>query len=127
MMSYSEQMIDSKAALEQMYEYRDGDRRMKPVMPSEDPNRIDMVKVLQEGLYEKGKKTPLDVQEGGDHYKKMGIQPVEYIHANDLGYCEGNIVKYITRHRMKGGAEDIRKVIHYAQLMLQLEYEMETE
>lgn len=64
----------------------------------------------------------LDVQEGGSHYKGKGIQPVEYIHANDLNFFEGNIVKYVTRHRIKNGAEDLRKVIHYAQMMLELEY-----
>ena len=65
----------------------------------------------------------LDTQVGGDHYKECGIQPVEYIAANDLNYFEGNIVKYVTRHRRKGaGREDIEKVIHYAQLMLELEY-----
>ena len=70
---------------------------------------------------------PLNKQVGGTHYKSCGIQPVEYIHANDLNYFEGNIIKYITRHRMKGeGKKDIEKVIHYAELILQLEYERET-
>jgi hypothetical protein len=64
---------------------------------------------------------PLDTQVGGDHYK-LAIQPIEYIHANKLGFVEGNIVKYVTRHRDKGRAQDIRKVIHYAQLLLKLEY-----
>lgn len=67
----------------------------------------------------------LDTQVGGDHYKEMGIQPVEYIHANELGFLEGNIVKYITRHKAKGKRQDIEKVIHYAQLILQLEYNEE--
>jgi len=66
---------------------------------------------------------PLDKQVGGSHYKDCGIQPVEYIHANKLDYFEGNVVKYITRHRTKGqGKKDIEKAIHYAQLILQLEY-----
>jgi|TARA_R110001583_G_scaffold153058_2_gene304856 hypothetical protein len=65
----------------------------------------------------------LKVQVGGDHYKDCGIQPVEYIHANKLDYFEGNVIKYITRHRTKGqGKKDIEKVIHYAQLILALEY-----
>mgnify|MGYP003627105884 FL=1 len=67
---------------------------------------------------------PLDKQVGGDHYKTCGIQPVEYIYANKLDYFEGNVVKYITRHRTKGqGKKDIEKAIHYAQLILELEYE----
>ena len=66
---------------------------------------------------------PLTKQVGGSHYKSCGIQPVEYIHANDLNYFEGNVIKYITRHRTKGdGRKDIEKVIHYAELILQLEY-----
>lgn len=61
---------------------------------------------------------PLNKQVGGSHYKSLKIQPVEYILANDLGWCEGNIVKYITRWRQKNGLDDIRKVIHYAEILL---------
>ena len=68
----------------------------------------------------------LDGQEGGQHYKSKAIQPIVYIHANKLGFCEGNVVKYITRHKEKNGAEDIRKVIHYCELLLELEYKDET-
>lgn len=64
----------------------------------------------------------LDVQHGGDHYKKMGIQPVEYIHKNGLNFFEGNVIKYVTRHRTKRGAEDIKKAIHYLQMILEMEY-----
>jgi hypothetical protein len=71
---------------------------------------------------------PTENQVGGTHYKECKIQPVEYIHANKLGFLEGNIVKYITRHRTKGeGATDILKVKHYADLILQLDYDMTTE
>lgn len=63
----------------------------------------------------------LDKQEGGSHYD-LPIQPLEYIHANRLGYIEGNIIKYATRHRNKNGAEDIKKIIHYCELLLELEY-----
>ena len=63
-----------------------------------------------------------DKQIGGDHYKKMAIQPTEYIMKNKLGWCEGNIFKYITRHKAKGQKADVEKVIHYAQLLIQLEY-----
>jgi hypothetical protein len=52
----------------------------------------------------------------------MAIQPVEYIHANSLGFIEGNIVKYISRHRTKNGAQDVRKALHFCQLLLELEY-----
>ena len=66
----------------------------------------------------------LEQQVGGQHYKGCKIQPVEYIHANGLDYLEGNVIKYITRHRTKGeGRKDIEKAIHYAQLILEKEYD----
>ena len=69
------------------------------------------------------KENPLEQQVGGVHYKECGIQPVEYIYANNLDYFEGNVIKYVTRHRTKGeGKKDIEKVIHYAQLILELYY-----
>ena len=61
-------------------------------------------------------------QVGGDHYKDCPIQPTEYIIANKLGWCEGNAVKYITRHRRKGGKESILKAIHYLEMLLENEY-----
>ena len=65
----------------------------------------------------------LKKQVGGDHYKDCNIQPVEYIFQNNLDYFEGNVVKYITRHRKKGeGKKDVEKAIHYAQLILELYY-----
>lgn len=64
----------------------------------------------------------LDIQVNGSHYKSKAIQPIEYILANNLTYIEGCIVKYISRHRDKGKEQDIRKIIHYCELMLELEY-----
>ena len=62
-------------------------------------------------------------QVGGSHYKDCKIQPVEYIVGNDLTFLEGNIIKYVTRHRRKGeGRKDIEKVIHYAEMILDLYY-----
>ena len=68
----------------------------------------------------------LDKQESGNHYKYKGIQPIVYIHANNLGFCAGNVVKYVTRYKTKGGAADIRKAIHYLELLLELEYQDKT-
>ena len=64
----------------------------------------------------------LEKQEGGGHYKEFKIQPVEYIHANNLSYFQGNVVKYVTRYRLKNGLEDLNKAIHYLELIKQLEY-----
>lgn len=57
-------------------------------------------------------------QIGGTHYKEMAIQPLEFILANKLGYCEANAVKYICRHTAKGGKQDIEKAIHYLELLM---------
>lgn len=58
-----------------------------------------------------------------DHYESKSIQPVEYIFANKLDFFEGNVVKYITRHRDKGGSDDLMKVLHYTCIILQNEYD----
>lgn len=63
-----------------------------------------------------------NIQVGGSHYKDCAIQPIEYITANKMPFADGNVVKYITRHRKKGGAADVQKVIHYCKLILELEY-----
>jgi len=63
----------------------------------------------------------LDEQVGGEHYKGMVIQPVEFIQKNRLGFVEGNIIKYICRWRAKNGIEDLHKVRHYIDLLIDLE------
>ena len=63
----------------------------------------------------------LDVQVDGDHYKKLKIQPIEFIHANDIPFIEGNIIKYIVRWREKNGLKDLEKVKHYVDLLIDLE------
>jgi len=67
---------------------------------------------------------PLDVQVGGGHYKGKAIQPVEYIHANNLNFLEGCIVKRITRWRNKPTAkrfEDLEKIKHEVDLLIEME------
>lgn len=63
----------------------------------------------------------LEVQVAGDHYKKQAIQPVQYIHANGIGFFEGNVIKYVTRWRDKGGIADLEKAKHYIELLIELE------
>ena len=62
------------------------------------------------------KYNPLVVQQSGNHYKNGKIQPIEYSERNNLSMCQGNIVKYITRHKEKHGVDDLAKVVHYALL-----------
>jgi len=64
---------------------------------------------------------PLSQQIGGDHYSRQKIQPVEFIHANDLGFCEGNCIKYLCRWQDKGGIQDLEKAKHYIELLMELE------
>ena len=59
----------------------------------------------------------LEQQVGGDHYRGMAHQPIEFIMANDLGFCEGNAIKYICRYQLKGGTQDLDKAIHYLNLL----------
>lgn len=63
----------------------------------------------------------LNVQVAGEHYKHRAIQPIEYIHANNLNFSEGSIVKYITRWREKGGIKDLEKIKHYVDLLIEME------
>lgn len=64
----------------------------------------------------------LSTQVGGSHYKDLPIQPAEFCQRNQFNYCESSAIKYISRHRHKGGAEDIDKAIHFLQMLKQMEY-----
>lgn len=68
-------------------------------------------------------KSPLDTQVGGSHYKDLKIQPIEFIHANNIPFCEANAIKYLCRHRNKNGKQDLLKARHYIDLLIQLEYD----
>jgi len=68
---------------------------------------------------------PTMKQVGGTHYKDMPIQPGEFIRKNNLGWYEGNAIKYICRHKQKGGVEDLHKAMHYLELAMK-EYHKET-
>lgn len=67
----------------------------------------------------------LDEQVQGSHYKSCFIQPIEYITLNKLTFSQGNIIKYATRYKDKNGVEDLMKIKHYVDLILQLEYGIE--
>jgi hypothetical protein len=61
----------------------------------------------------------LKMQVGGSHYKTDGIQPLEFILANNLPFCEGSVVKYIYRWKNKGGVEDLKKARHYIDILIE--------
>lgn len=64
--------------------------------------------------------TTTEKQVGGDHYK-LPIQPIDYIVKNNLGYIEGNIIKYVTRYKSKNGVEDLKKAQHYLEMLIEEE------
>jgi hypothetical protein len=66
------------------------------------------------------KLTANDVQIAGNHYSRKTIQPWDYIVANQLGYLEGNIVKYVSRYKEKGGLQDLRKAQHYIEKLIEV-------
>lgn len=58
-------------------------------------------------------------QVGGNHYESQAMQPIEYITRNKLGFCEGNIIKYVTRYKLKGGLEDLKKAASYLSYLIE--------
>lgn len=63
----------------------------------------------------------LGKQIGGDRYKNVKFQPIEFILANNLGFCEGNAIKYICRYKVKNGIEDLIKAKHYIDMLIEIE------
>lgn len=84
---------------------------------------LESAEVAREREYEPGASTggALSFQEGGNHYRDMAIQPVVFIHSNKLGFCEGAVVKYMSRWREKGGLSDLRKARHFIDLLIEME------
>ena len=54
-------------------------------------------------------------------YYKKGIETTKYILSHDLGFCEGNIIKYVTRWRHKNGMEDLLKAKQYLDKLIEHE------
>jgi hypothetical protein len=64
----------------------------------------------------------LDEQIGGNHYKEFKIQPIEFLHQNNIPWCDGNVIKYVCRHRAKNGLQDLLKAKHYLEVLIEMEY-----
>jgi len=62
-----------------------------------------------------------ETQHGGTHYKDLPIEPWDYIITNGIGYLEGNAIKYLTRWKVKGGIEDLKKASHYIEKLIEVE------
>lgn len=85
--------------------------------------RIDRDRIFGKRSYklDDDKATPLTSQVGGNHYKELAIQPVEFCHKNKLGPCESAVVKYVSRWKSKNGIQDLKKAIHYLELLIEME------
>ena len=77
-------------------------------------------------MFKKTTYNSLEDQIGGKHYRKMKIQPAEFINENKLLFAEGNAIKYICRHKLKGKRQDIEKAIHYLEMILERDYDADT-
>jgi len=62
-----------------------------------------------------------EVQVAGGHYKNKVIQPWDFIVANNIGYLEGNVIKYVSRYKDKNGVEDLKKARHYLDKLIEVE------
>ena len=61
-------------------------------------------------------------QIGGTHYRQMKIQPSRFVIENELLFPEGNVIKYICRHKYKGGKEDLEKAKHFIDMIIERDY-----
>ena len=91
-----------------------------PLTPEEMGTRLATreEKISNPGVYHVPANTK---QIAGDHYKGKGIQPWDYVAANDLGYFEGTAIKYLTRWKDKGGVDDLRKAVHFIEKLIELQ------
>jgi hypothetical protein len=95
----------------------------KPPIPTSEQLDLfheDSRRHVQEQLDKLKELSANDVQVAGTHYKSKAIQPWDYIVANNLGYLEGNIVKYVSRWKDKGGIDDLKKARHYLDKLIEV-------
>lgn len=64
--------------------------------------------------------TANEKQCGGQHYKAKPIQLWDFIAGNGIPYLEGNAIKYLCRHREKGGLADLEKAKHYIEKLIEI-------
>jgi hypothetical protein len=79
--------------------------------------QLERVKPVKQSISD----SSLDKQISGSHYKNLKIQPIEFIHANNIPFAEGCAIKYLTRWRDKGGVKDLEKAKHFIELLIELE------
>jgi hypothetical protein len=65
---------------------------------------------------------PEDEFNNPKHYTEgFGIEPIEYIIANEMDFLEGNIIKYVSRYPLKGGVRDLKKAQVYIEMLIKRE------
>lgn len=62
-----------------------------------------------------------DRQVAGTHYKAHKYETWDVILDWNLGYLDGNAVKYLSRWRLKGGVQDLKKARHYLDKLIEVE------
>ena len=80
-----------------------------------------LYKCEEEKMRNASEPSATDIQVGGDHYKRMAIQPFDFIHRNNLSFAVGNIIKYVCRYKDKNGVEDLMKARHYIDMLIERE------
>lgn len=57
------------------------------------------------------------------HYRKLEIEPIDFIKANSLDFFQGNIIKYVCRYKYKDGMKDLKKALDYLERLIKNEEE----
>lgn len=87
------------------------------------PKALRDIRQLKEDVKDILTSSSLERQVDGNHYKNFEIQPAEYSHKNNLSWHQGEIIKYITRYRLKNGLKDLEKAKHLIDMLIEFEYE----
>ena len=115
---------DNRSALDLKKQWIDGNQSRIELLVDDDIDVCDYaesesINVMRVGQESKG---ALDNQVGGSHYQKYKYQPMEISIANNLDALQHTMLKYVMRHKDKNGVEDLKKVIHTAQLAAKIQY-----
>ena len=78
--------------------------------------------MTEKGMFKGMTYDTLEDQVGGKHYKGMKIQPAHFINENHLEFAEGNVIKYVCRHKKKDGEKDLLKAKHYIDMIIERDY-----
>jgi hypothetical protein len=97
-------------------------KNRKKLIHNRTTNKESLQSMTNKDLFKGTTYNSLEEQVGGKHYRSMKIQPAEFINENKLLFAEGNAIKYICRHQSKGKEQDIKKAIHYLEMILERDY-----